>query len=148
MTYYPRMQFSFMHLDDSHVYCIDSGTTIELVFNSGPGARRSLGQDSRAPGPLVNTKPIVHPICQFLRRLYQVAGKRVRATSIVSSAASMPPFGCSIFTHCKLGIKLVPSLSYRRHAEIVVTQISSQLAAAMISTFMLLKGSNCPSSLC
>ena len=33
--------------------------TIELVFNNGPGAGKSLGQDSRALGPLLNTNSIV-----------------------------------------------------------------------------------------
>ena len=33
--------------------------TIGVVLSSGLGARKSLRQDSRAPGPLLNTKSIV-----------------------------------------------------------------------------------------
>ena len=43
---------------------------LDLVLNSGPGARESWRRDLRAPGPLFNTTPIV-PIV-YSKRCYTV----------------------------------------------------------------------------
>lgn len=40
--------------------------TIGIVFNNGPRARKALRQDSRAPGPLLNTTPIVLGVKQAI----------------------------------------------------------------------------------
>ena len=40
--------------------CRGRSYTIELVFNSGPGAHESWRRDLGALGPLLNTNSIVH----------------------------------------------------------------------------------------